>query len=94
MDERGVGDSDFCTRRILEALEKQTNKLLETQEERFQRKDAESSEHICVPHVINEEVVEEEEEGRDGGDEEADKDSEAIKAEKQQKRNYKTKDLV
>ena len=33
MDERGFGDSDFCTRRILEALEKQMNKLLETQEE-------------------------------------------------------------
>ena len=28
MDERGVGDSDFCTRHILEALEKQMNKLL------------------------------------------------------------------
>ena len=27
MDERGVGGSGFCTRRILEALEKQTNKL-------------------------------------------------------------------
>ena len=57
MDERGVGDSDFCTRRILEALEKQTNKLLETQEERLQRRDAESSKHIMVPYVINEEVV-------------------------------------
>ena len=33
MDERGVGDSEFCTRRILEALEKHTHKLLETQEE-------------------------------------------------------------
>ena len=43
MDERGVGDSDFCTRRVLEALEKQTNKLLETQEERLQRRDSDSS---------------------------------------------------
>ena len=60
MDERGVGDSDFCTRCILEALEKQTNKLLETQEERLQRRDADYSEHIHVPYVINEEFVEEE----------------------------------
>ena len=29
MDDRGVSDSAFCTRRILEALEKQANKLLE-----------------------------------------------------------------
>ena len=28
MDERGVGDSDFCTRRILEALEKHTNNYI------------------------------------------------------------------
>ena len=61
MDDRGVGDSDFCMRRILEVLEKQTNKLLETQEEQFQRRDANSSKHIHVPYVINEVVVEEEE---------------------------------
>ena len=67
MDERVVGDSYFFTSRILEAMEKQTNKLLETQEERLQRRGAESSEHIRVPYVINEEVVEEEE--GDGGDE-------------------------
>ena len=54
MDERGVGDSNFCTRRILEALNKQTNKLLETQEEILQRRDADSSEHICVLYIINE----------------------------------------
>ena len=46
-----------------------------------------------VPYVINEEVVVEEEEG-DGGDEEAEKDSEAVKAVKQRKSNEKTKDLV
>ena len=43
MDERGFGDSDFCTRRVLEALEKQTNELLETQEERLQRRNSDSS---------------------------------------------------
>ena len=57
MDERGVGDSEFFTRRILEAQKKQTNKLLENQEEQFQRRDAEYSKHIRVPYVINEEVV-------------------------------------
>ena len=70
MDERGVGDSDFYTRRILESLEKQTNKLLETQEERLQRRDAESSEHIRFPYVINEEVVEEQEEEEEEEEEE------------------------
>ena len=72
------------------------NTLLETQEERLKRRDAESSKHIRVPYVINEEVVEEEEEeeGGDGGDEEAQKDSEDVKATKQRKRNDKTKDLV
>ena len=40
----------------MEALEKQTNRILETQEEQLQRRDAKSSENICVPYVINEEV--------------------------------------
>ena len=57
----------------------------------MQIRDAESSEHIRVPCVINEEVVEEE---GDGGDEESEKDSEAVKSVKQQKRNDKTKYLV
>ena len=77
----------------MEALEKQTDKLLETQEERLKRRDADSSEHIRVPYVINEEVVVEEEEGY-GGDKEAEKDYEAVKSAKQWKRNDKTKDLV
>ena len=38
--------------------------------------------------------MEEEEEKGDGGDEEAEKDSEDVKVAKQQKRNNKTKDLV
>ena len=60
----------------------------------MQRRDAESSEHIRVPYVIYEEVVEEEEEGGDGGDKESEKYSEDLKAEKQRKRNDKTKYLV
>lgn len=89
MDERGVGDNNFCTNRILEALERQTNKLMENHEERLQIRDAEFSENVRAPYVINEE----EEEG-DGSDEEAEEDSEAVKAAKLRKRDDKTKDLV
>ena len=50
----------------------------------MQKQDAESSKHIRVPYVINEEVVEEEEvEGGDEGDEVAEKDSEYVKSVKQ-----------
>ena len=62
MDERGVGDSNFYTKHILEALSQQTKDILNSQYEGLECHCMNSGQKEDAAYVINEECMEEEEE--------------------------------
>ena len=88
MDDRGVGDSEFSTQCVLEALDIHTATLLNNREVRLQSGESETDKIPPGSYVVHDECDCEE------SGEEEEGDSERIRAIKQQKRDAKTKSLI
>ena len=75
MDDRGVGDSEFSTQRVLEALDIHTATLLNNREERMQSGESETDKIPLGSYVVHDEYDDCEESG-----EEEEGDSERIRS--------------